>query len=101
MPAPDARLLHSRITVPEHVVRRAFPEETIVLNLESGQYHGLNATAAAMLDGLEAGARPAAVAAAIAAHGGVPAKRVEQDLLTLLRALLERGLVEADATDAA
>jgi hypothetical protein len=34
-----------RPRVPEHVVHRDFQEETVVLNLETGQYYGLNPTA--------------------------------------------------------
>ena len=39
-----------RVTIPQHVVFRTFVEETIVLNLESGRYHGLNRTAGRMLE---------------------------------------------------
>lgn len=90
----DDPLLHARVTVPEHVVRRAFAEETIALNLESGQYHGLNATAAMLLDAVTAGEAPDAVARRVGAEAGVPVERVRADLVALLRALAERGLVE-------
>ncbi len=97
----DEQLLQARVKVPEHVVRRAFANETVVLNLHSGQYHGLNATAAAMIDALEGGEHPVAIAARIAAAAGQPAERVETDLVTLVRALAERGLVELDGDDPA
>src|SRR4051794_41962271 len=42
-------MLGSKATVPEHVVFRTFEAETLLLNLESGQYHGLNATGGRML----------------------------------------------------
>ncbi len=46
-------LLRASITIPETVVHRDFPSETVVLNLETGQYHGLNRTAGEMLTALE------------------------------------------------
>ncbi|MBA2350065.1 MAG: PqqD family protein [Solirubrobacterales bacterium] len=93
MPRSDEQLLSTRVAVPEHVVRRSFGEETIALNLESGLYHGINATAAVMLDALAEGTPPAAVATEIAAAAAQPLERVERDLLVLLRALDERGLI--------
>ena len=48
-----ASLLTCKVTVPQHVVYRSFPTETVVLNLNTGKYHGLNATAGRMLDELE------------------------------------------------
>src|ERR671938_504612 len=51
-PSNDA-MLTARLRVPEHVVYRDFDDETVVLNLDSGQYHGLNPTAAAMLSAVD------------------------------------------------
>jgi hypothetical protein len=92
----DDPLLHARLAVPEHVVRRRFAEESIALNLRTGRYHGLNATAAEMLDALAGGAAPREVAAAIAARTGVARERVQADLIGLLHGLVERELVEVD-----
>jgi Coenzyme PQQ synthesis protein D (PqqD) len=89
-------MLGARITVPEHVVRREFPDETVVLNLQSGQYHGLNATAAAMLDALEGGATPGEAAERIAGEAGAEVERVQTDIVALVETLAERGLVEVD-----
>lgn len=35
-------ILDSQARVPRHVVYRDFVNETVVLNLETGTYHGLN-----------------------------------------------------------
>ena len=59
-------LLTSKVKVPQHVVYRSFPSETVVLNLETGKYHGLNATAGRMLDALEQAACVRDAAAALA-----------------------------------
>ena len=42
--------LDAHASVPQHVVYRRFAAETVVLNLETGTYHGLNATGARMLE---------------------------------------------------
>jgi len=89
-------LLSARIVVPQHVVYRSFPSETVVLNLSTGKYHGLNATAGRMLEMLERAPSVRAAARALAAEYEQPAEVVEGDLCALCRALLERGLVEID-----
>jgi hypothetical protein len=90
-------LLASNVNMPRHVVYRSFPAETVVLNLETGKYHGLNATAGQMLAALE---RNTSVRdAAMELSGVYPESQIaliEQDLCDLCRSLLERGLIEAD-----
>lgn len=97
--SPDP-LLEARIILPEHVVRREFPNETIALNLDSGQYHGLNATAAKMIDAFERGLTPAEVAAWIAKEASRPREVVEADVLALVRTLADRALIEIHAVGA-
>jgi hypothetical protein len=86
----------SRILVPQHVVYRSFPTETVVLNLETGKYHGLNATAGSMLEALERSACLRDAATAVAQEYGQPPASVEQDMCELCNVLLERGLIEID-----
>ncbi len=94
---PDAALLlTSRIKVPQHVVYRSFPSETVVLNLQTGRYHGLNATAGGMLEALERAACVRDAAIAVSADYEQPRAVVEQDMCKLCSALLERGLIELD-----
>jgi Coenzyme PQQ synthesis protein D (PqqD) len=98
---PDAvsstpSLLASKVTVPQHVVYRSFPAETVVLNLETGKYHGLNATAGSMLEALERAACLRDAAIAVAERYGQSQTAIEQDMCELCSALLERGLIEVD-----
>ncbi len=88
--------LDARYAIPEDVVRRVFPEETIILNLGTGQYYGLNATATEMVEKLVDGATPRAAAGAIAAGSGTPLEQVEADLGRLLAELAERRLIAPD-----
>jgi hypothetical protein len=83
-----------RVRVPRHVVHRQFPAQTVILNLETGQYHGLNPTAGQMLSALETEATVAAAAKLVATRMHVPVAEVERDLYELCASLLQRGLVE-------
>jgi hypothetical protein len=90
-----------RARIPDHVVHRDFPEETVVLNLETGQYHGLNATAGRMLATLVEADSIGLAAAALEAEFGVSRARIERDLIDLCDALAARGLLQFDDARAA
>lgn len=92
-----AIMLASKFKVPHHVVYRSFPSETVILNLETGKYHGLNATAGRMLQALETSDSARVAAARLAQSFEMPRSVVEHDLCDLCRSLLERGLIEKDA----
>jgi hypothetical protein len=99
MPLEVVQALRARI--PEHVVHRDFQEETVVLNLETGQYHGLNATARRMLAALVEADSIALAAASLEEEFGVPRSRIERDLVDLCDALVARGLIQVDDAQAA
>jgi len=87
-------LLEARARVPEHVVYHDFETETIVLNLETGEYHGLNATGGRILARVAAAADLREVAGALADEYGQARNEVEQDVNAFCRDLLARGLIE-------
>ena len=89
-------MLESRLRVPEHVVYRDFGDETVVLNLDSGMYHGLNRTAAAMLKVVGESDTVDAAVERLVAEFEQPREVIERDLLDLCKALSERGLIERD-----
>lgn len=80
--------------VPQHVVHRSFAHETVILNLKTGRYHGLNPTAGTMLAELESGLTVREVAARVAKHFGRPVEEIERDLSDLCFDLLGRNLIE-------
>jgi len=91
----------ARVRIPRHVVHRHFPAQTVVLNLQTGRYHGLNPTAGRMLDALAEAQTVAAAALIVADHYRQPRADVERDLCELCGDLLSRGLVElADQKEA-
>jgi hypothetical protein len=89
-------LSQAKIKVPQHVVYRSFPSETVVLNLQTGKYHGLNPTAGRMLDALVKASCMREAAAAVADGYGQPQDVVEKDMREICRLLLDRGLIEID-----
>jgi len=101
MDADDRTLLSARPRIPEHVVERSFGDESVALNLQSAQYHGLNGVAARMFEQLRESATVGDAVEPLAKAFDQPTEVIERDLLTLVRDLSERGLVELDAGDGA
>lgn len=96
-PTDDRSLLDASVRLAPHVVHRDFVEETVILNLQSGQYHGLNRSAGRMLELLEGGASPRRTAATLADEHGLPRSQVEADVLRFCADLDARGLVVVQA----
>jgi hypothetical protein len=90
----DQELLGTRARLPQHVVHRSFVAETVVLNLRTGKYHGLNPTAGKMLEVLESSPTVGDAVPVLAGEYGLEQEQIQSDLLTLTRGLLERGLIE-------
>jgi len=90
---PAAREL--RLRVPSHVVHRTFPGQTVVLNLQTGQYHALNESGGTMFHLLSTGEPLAVAASRVAHHYGIPEAIAERDLGRLCASLLERGLLDS------
>ena len=86
-------ILSSSVRLPNQVVYRTFVKETVVLNLDTGRYHGLNPTAGRMLEVLERSGTAAEAARYLAEEYGRDASEIEEDLCDLCRNLVERGLV--------
>ena len=88
-------ILNTSLQVPEHVVLRAFATETVLLNLQTGIYHGLNETGGRLLELLpESGGSVHGAAQRLAAEYEAPEDAVAGDAAAFFTALLERGLVE-------
>ncbi len=83
-----------RITIPDHVVFRTFVEETVVLNLETGTYHGLNRTGGRMLELLGELGELDAVTERIVEETGEARSLVATDLREFCDSLAEKRLIE-------
>lgn len=83
----------TRIRLSENVVHRSFGAETVLLNLETGQYHGLRGSGGRMLAVLEETGDLDESARRVAAELEHPVEEVRRDMEELCRALTERALV--------
>lgn len=86
--------LDATVRIPNHVVYRAFVRETVVLNLETGRYHGLNPTAGTMLSALEAAGSIRGALESLAETFPNAGDRLEPDLLRFCEDAAQRGLIE-------
>jgi hypothetical protein len=86
--------LTGRISVPEHVVHRQFEAETVLLNLQTGQYHGLNTTGGRLFELLEETGSAKVASERLAEEFGVSVEQVAADLEEFCDGLLSRGLIE-------
>jgi hypothetical protein len=90
----EVDLDHAAIELPEHVVFRRFPAETVLLNLQTGQYHGLNPTGGRMLEVLAEVGSIADAATSLAEEYEQPLDEVRHDMRTFCSDLADRGLIE-------
>lgn len=94
---PSSALLASKPRVPQHVVFRSFAAETVLLNLNTGQYHGLNETGGRMFEALSSATTVGAAGARVARDYNVPADLVEPDLCVLCSDLVDRDLLTLES----
>jgi hypothetical protein len=91
-------ILASRAVLPEGVVYREFEAETLLLNLRTGTYHGVNATGARLLALLgESDGDVRLAIERLAAECGIAPDDVAADLAAFCAELAERGLLEVRA----
>jgi hypothetical protein len=89
-----ASLLTSRVRVPKHVVYRSVTSETVVLNPQGGQYHGLTASAGRMLEALQHVSYVRDAVTVVVGEYAQTQATVEQNMYELCNGLLARGLIE-------
>lgn len=86
-------VLAMRARVPDHVVHRQFAEETVVLNLKTGLYHGLNVSGGRFLEVLDRAPTVGAAARQLAEEYRQPLDDMERDVADFCVALSERELL--------
>jgi hypothetical protein len=93
-PKKNSSLLAEAIQVPEHVVYRPFVQETVLLNLQTGKYHGINPVGGRMLEVLQRASSLEEAALQLADEYQRPLDEIEQDVCNFCDDLLERGLIQ-------
>lgn len=89
-----AVVLDATVHIPNHVVYRSFVQETVVLNLETGRYHGLNRTAGTMLSALEATGSIRGALESLSASFPDAGEQLEHDLVRFCDDARQRGIIE-------
>lgn len=84
---------HARFTVPDHVLVRELGGESVLLNLDSETYFGLDETGTRFWQALTSYPSLEEACRALVAEYEVDARRLERDLADLAERLVERGLL--------
>jgi hypothetical protein len=85
-----------RVTVPEHVVFRSFVSETVLMNIQTGYYHGLDEVGGRFFERLRTLGDPLAAARSLAEEYEQPVERIQEDMVPFCAELHSRGLIALD-----
>lgn len=99
MASPEPPPRPGVVRIPQHVVYRSFVSETVLLNLNTGKYHGLNRTAGRMLEVLDEIGDIQLAVDRLVSDFDQPSDVVRRDLDTFCTDLLERGLIVLEHAD--
>lgn len=87
-------LKQANLKIPDQVVTRQVGDETVLLNLESGTYFGLDPVGSRFLELLQTEGTLTAVIARMLEEFDVTEAQLEADLLRLADEMLASGLLE-------
>lgn len=87
-------ILKSTVRLSQHVVYRSLAQETVLLNLTTVRYHGLNRTAGHMLEVLQRSRTVHDAVDTLAREYSCSRGEIEEDVTGLCADLLGRGLME-------
>jgi hypothetical protein len=85
--------LDTTLSIPPQVMSRLVDDETVLLDLESGMYFGLDGVGKRIWESISEGNSLSDTAAIIAAEFEVDKERAQADLITFVSYLLARGLL--------
>ena len=89
--------LTDKVTIPEQVMARQVGEETVILDLASGIYFGLDPVGARIWQLLGEGRTLAEVCESMLAEYEVQRDEIERDLSDLLAALADKALIKFES----
>lgn len=87
--------MHLRIA--DNVVFRNLADESVLLNLDTGTYFGLDAVGARLWNLVAEQVSIASITETLLAEYDVDAPRLQRDIATLIDQLLAKGLLTTDA----
>ena len=86
--------LDTRFSVPTQVMSRLVGDETVLLDLQSGMYFGLDAVGQCIWDSVSGGETLAAAVDVVTAEYDVDVDQAKADAIEFVASLVERGLLE-------
>jgi hypothetical protein len=87
--------LTDKVAIPPNVLARGVGAETVILDLESGTYFGLDPVGARIWQLLSEGKSLAEICSVIQSEYDVGAAQAQEDLVALVEELVAQGLVRA------
>ena len=85
--------LNTRLKVPPQVMSRLVGDETVLLDLESGIYFGLDGVGRQIWESVASGHSLGEIIAEVVAAYEVDEAQAESDVIEFVRDLVERGLL--------
>ena len=82
------------VHVPAHVVFRDMAQETVLLNIQTGRYHGIDPIGGRFFELMRGGTALGGVASQLAGEYKQPIERIQQDLAAFCDQMSELGLIE-------
>ena len=83
----------TKLSIPPHVMSRLVGDETVLLDLESGIYFGLDGVGKRIWAAIGEGLTLGEIAAAIVSEYDVEEDQAQTDVINFARDLIERGLL--------
>jgi hypothetical protein len=87
-----------RAVVPHHVVHRTLATETVLLNIQTGHYYGMDGTGGRFFEVLRDARSVGTAVASLTREFDAPAEQIRADMLRYCGELLEHGLIELQET---
>jgi len=85
--------LDTKLSIPPQVMSRLVGDETVLLDLASGIYFGLDGVSKRIWEAVESGQSLAQTVAVITAEFEVDEEQAQTDVLAFASTLVERGLL--------
>ena len=89
-----------RALVPHQVVHRRLASETVLLNIQTGHYYGMDETGGRFFEVLCEATSLGAAVESLTREFDAPAEQIREDMLRYCNELLEHGLIELHETAA-
>ena len=88
--------LPAKVKIPPEILSRQIADETVILDVASGKYFGLDPVGARVWQLLGEGKTPDQVSATLATEYDVDPQRLEADIGSLLQELSANGLLKTE-----